>query len=148
MANGEHVLESLAEMDRYVRLMGKSTRPCGVLEIVRAYLWSWSRERVAKVQRIDAGWAPFDAFQQPTGVYSAAQVHSISNAVRSQCRDLKVSQIELTPDLLALDLFFFFANEMLGRLEQSLAPVRDESRRRDHAEWGELPARADAARLF
>jgi hypothetical protein len=117
MASGEYVLKSLTEMDRYVRLMGRMTHASGILECVRTYLWSWSPERVASLQKIDGGWAPFDHLQQPIGVYSAADVHRISTALRSQCKALDASQIELTPDILELDLFLFLAGQLLDCLQ-------------------------------
>lgn len=117
MASGEQVLESLTEMDRYVRLMSRMTHLSGILKCVRAYLWGWNQERVFNLQKFDGGWAPFDSFQQPIGVYSAADVHRISTALHAQCKGLTANKIELVPDMLELDMFFFFADQLLNRLQ-------------------------------
>lgn len=149
MAIGEHVLESLTEMDRYMRDMGRSTEPSAILDIVRAYLFSWSAERILKLQRIDAGWAPFDEYQRPTGVCSAADLRGISSALHNQCKALKASPLELTHELLELDRFFFVANEMLSRLEQqSSTAARDAAQLRDRMGMALSPARPTAGRLF
>ncbi len=149
MASGEHVLQSLTEMDRYMRDMGRSTQPSGILDIVRAYLCSWSPERIAKLQRIDAGWAPFDEFQHPTEVCSAADLRGIGSAVHNQCKALKAIPVELTLELLELDRFLFVANQILGRLEQqSSTAARDAARLRDRMALAVLPAHRSAGRLF
>jgi len=149
MANGEHVLESLTEMDRYMRDLGRSTQPAAILDIVRAYLRSWSPERIAKLQTIDAGWAPFDEFQRPTEVCSAADLRGIASAVHSQCKALKASPLELTLDLLELDRFLFVANQMLGRLEQqSSTAARDAARLRDRVGLAMSSAHPGAGRMF
>jgi hypothetical protein len=106
----------MAEMYRYLRLMGRMTESSGILECVRTYLWSWSRERVRNLPKMDGGCAPFDDLQQPIEVYAAGDVHRVSVALHSQFITLRARQIELMPDILELDLFFFFADQLLDRL--------------------------------
>jgi hypothetical protein len=149
MANGEQVLESLTEMDRYMRDLGRSLHPSGILDTVRAYLCSWSPERIAKLQRIDAGWAPFDEFQHPTEVCSAADLRRIGSAVHSQCKALKAIPPELTLELLELDRFLFVANQMLGRLEQqSSTTARDAAQLRNRVALAVSPVHRSAGRPF
>jgi hypothetical protein len=113
MATTEYVLDSLAEMDRFVRLMAAASGAAGIVDAVSEYLAGWSTARVLSLQKIDAGWAPFDDRQQPVPVYGALDVLQICDSVRSQCIALKESGITLTPELLELDLFFFFARQIV-----------------------------------
>ena len=80
---------------------------------VSEYLAAWSKERILNLQKIDAGWAPFDDRQQPVPVHGAADVLQICHSVRSQCIALKESGIVPAPELLELDLFFFFARQIV-----------------------------------
>jgi len=125
MATTEHTLDALSEMDRFVRLMAIASGTAGVVAVVRAYLESWSKDRIIRLQATDAGWAPFDEFQQPFPVFSAKDVHEIEGSVRIRCRELRASELRIAPELLELDLFFFFANESLAVHEptRSRAPA-------------------------
>ena len=113
MATTEYVLDSLTEMDRFVRLMAAASGAEGIVDAVSGYLAGWSKERILNLQKIDAGWAPFDDRQQPVPVYGAFDVLQICDAVHSQCIALKESGITLAPELLELDLFFFFARQIV-----------------------------------
>lgn len=113
MATTERVLHSLAEMDRYVRLMAASKGSADVVDAVALYLAGWSRDRILSLQKTDAGWAPFDDRQQPVPVYAAADILRICHSVRSQCVALKDSGIVPAPELLELDLFLFFARQII-----------------------------------
>ena len=113
MATTEYVLDSLTEMDRFVRLMAAATGAAGIVAALNEYLAGWTKERVLRLQKIDAGWAPFDDRQQPVPVYEAIDVLQICDSVRSQCIALKESGIALTPELLELDLFFFFVRQIV-----------------------------------
>lgn len=113
MATTECVLHSLAEMDRYVRLMTAANGTAGIVDAVGEYLAGWSRERILNVQKTDAGWAPFDDRQQPVPVYAAADILRICHSVRNQCIALKESGIVPAPELLELDLFLFFARQIM-----------------------------------
>lgn len=113
MATTEYVLHSLTEMDRFVRLMAAATGTAGIVDAVSEYLAGWSKERILNLQKTDAGWAPFDDRQQPVPVYGVADVLQICHSVRSQCIALKESGIEPAPELLELDLFLFFARQIM-----------------------------------
>ena len=113
MATTEYVLDSLTEMDRYVRQMAAAARPSDLAAAVNEYLASWSQDRILNLQKLDAGWAPFDDRQRPTPIYGVTDLLHICDSVRAQCIALKASGIGLTPELLELDLFFFFARQIV-----------------------------------
>jgi hypothetical protein len=113
MATTEYVLDSLAEMDRFVGLMATATGADGIVAAIHEYLAGWTRERVLRLQTIDAGWAPFDERQQPVPVYGAFDALQICDSVRGQCIALKETGITLAPELLELDLFFFFVRQVI-----------------------------------
>jgi hypothetical protein len=126
MATTDDTLDALSELDRFVRLMALASGTAGVVAVIRAYLAGWSKERVLRLQATDAGWAPFDAYQQPFPIFSFSDVHRIGGPVRIRCRELRASDMRIAPELLELDLFFFFANESLAVHEpvRAQAPVR------------------------
>ena len=134
METAETVSGSLADMDRDdICLLAGARQALDVVAAVRDYLALWPSERVARVQRVDAGWAPFDQDQKPTALYRAADVRRICNAVHGQCVALRDAGLALTPELLELDLFFFLATSKLAQLEPEPAPARtpQPSSRRD-----------------
>lgn len=114
MATNDYVLESLTQLDRYVRLMGAVPTIGGIVDVVRIYLAEWPRSRVLRLQSMDAGWAPFDDSQQVMPIEDADDVRRIFVSVRNQCAALRSAGLTLTPELLELDLFFFFAIESMG----------------------------------
>lgn len=126
MTTTEDNLDFLSEMDRFVRRMAVASGTAGVVDVVRDYLESWPKERVLRLQATDAGWAPFDEFQQPFPVFSANDVRQFGGSVRIRCRELRASDMRVSPELLELDLFFFFASESLLVHEpaRAQAPVR------------------------
>lgn len=126
MTTTDDVPDVLSDMDRFVRLMAVASGTAGVVDAVRAYLDGWSKERVLRLQATDAGWAPFDEYQQPYAICSANDVRQVGSSVRIRCRELSASDLTVSPELLELDLFFFFANESLAAHEpaRSQAPVR------------------------
>ena len=117
MATTDDTLDALSEMDRFVRLMAVASGTDGVVAVVRAYLAGWSKRRVRRLQATDAGWAPFDEYQQPFTISSVTDVRQIGGAVRIRCRELRASDIAIAPELLEIDLFFFFAEESLAGYE-------------------------------
>ena len=125
MATAEYVPGFLAGRDRDdICLLAGARGALDVVAAVRDYLAAWPPERVARVQRVDAGWAPFDQDRQPTAVYRATDVRRICDAVHGQCVALRDAGIAPTPELLELDLFFFLATAKLAQLEPGPAPAR------------------------
>ena len=121
MLNDEDNLQALFEMDRFVRLM--AVAPCAdeIVGVVRAYLASWSGERIDRLQATDKGWAPFDEYLRPFPVGGVEDLRKIGGSVRIRCRELEASGASISHELRELDLFFFFANESL---EVHEAPAR------------------------
>ena len=125
METAEHVSGSLADMDRDdICLLAGARQALDVVAAVRDYLAVWPSERVARVQRVDAGRAPFDQDQKPAAVYRATDVRRICDAVHGQCVALRDAAIAPTPELLELDLFFFLATAKLAQLEPGPAAAR------------------------
>jgi hypothetical protein len=124
MATTDDTLDTLSEMDHFVRLMAVASGPAKVVAAAGAYLSGWPRSRVRRLQETDAGWAPFDDRQQPFAVSSVSDVRKIAGSLRIRCRELSASDMKISPELLELDLFFFFAEESLAVFEpaRSRAP--------------------------
>jgi hypothetical protein len=114
MAAADTNIDALLAMDRFVRLMGVASSTAEVIAVVRAFLESRSKERVIRIQMTDAGWLPFDEYQQPFPIFSADDVWQIRGSVRIRCRELEASGMKIAPELLEIDLFFFFATESLA----------------------------------
>ena len=121
MASTEYFLDSLTEMDRYVGRMASAAGSAGILAAVSDYLAGWSKERILSLQKIDAGWAPFDERQQPVPLYRLVDVLQVCESVRSQCLALRESGVTLAPELLELDLFLFFARQIVEDSEPACA---------------------------
>ena len=124
MNTADYVLDSLADMDRYVCLLAGAQGTPDAVAAVRDYLAAWPAQRVARVQRVDAGWAPFDEKQKPAPLYRPGDVHRIRDAVHGQCLALRGAGVILTPELLELDLFLFLACAKLAEFEPEIAPAR------------------------
>jgi hypothetical protein len=117
MKNTGDDLDALLEVDRFVRLMAAAPGPGDIVSVVRAYLSGWSKERIVRLQATDAGWVPFDEHQQPFPIASVSDVRQIAGPIRIRFRELRASDIRVVPELLELDLFFFFADESLAACE-------------------------------
>ncbi|MGH9578403.1 MAG: hypothetical protein ACRD3R_13265, partial [Terriglobales bacterium] len=122
-------LTALTDMDRHVRLMTAATGPEGILNAVNDYLAGWSVDRIRNLQKIDGGWGPFDERQQPAQLCEVADVPRIGDSVRRQCVALKEAGIAPTPELLELDLFFFFARQVVEDHEEVRSRVHTAARR-------------------
>lgn len=134
MATSDHVLESLNEMDRFVVLVAKAQKVSDIVDALRAYLSRWPAARVARVQLIDAGWAPFDECQQPVAIVGRLDVRQIYDAVHGQVVSLRESGVAPTPEFLELELILFFADLMLADLEPEFPAAHAAS----HASRGEI----------
>jgi len=113
MAKAGFVLNMPTQMDYYLALMERSEETCEAILAVQHYLASWPEERIANVQKIDAGWAPFDACLRPLQINGALDVRCIRDAIHCQCMALREASVALMPELTELDEFFFIANEII-----------------------------------
>ncbi|HEX9181653.1 MAG TPA: hypothetical protein VF876_00205 [Burkholderiales bacterium] len=117
MQTARHEFDPLQDPDRYVRILAGARGAADVVATVRDYLAAWPRECVANMQRVDGGWAPFDANQQPMPLYRPADVHKICDSVRGQCASLQGAGVVPSPELLALDTYLFLASVKLTEFE-------------------------------
>lgn len=116
MASAGYVFDAPTGLDYYFSLMAEAREPSSIIDAVHEYLASWSKARIANLQKIDAGWAPFDAGQQPLQIDSALGVRCVGDAIHKQCMALRDAGVALTPELVELDEFFFAAREMVEHL--------------------------------
>ncbi len=127
MANAGFVLDMPPTMGYYIELMARADGIPAILDAVQDYLASWSKERIASIQKIDAGWAPFTAGEQPLEISDALSVRCIRDAIHHQCIALREVSVALTPELVELEEFFHVATELVenfGRAPmQAPAPV-------------------------
>lgn len=123
MRQAEHVPGTAATADRQFEFLGTAREPDAVIDAVRAYLGSWSVERVERLQRADAGWAPFDQFQQPISMATADDVDDIHRGLHRHCSALRASGHALPPELHELDLFLRLANALLQVTRENRSPL-------------------------
>ena len=138
MAMVGYVLDMPTKMDYYLGLMATAQGPSEIIEAVRRYLASWTQERIAKVQKIDAGWAPFDVSQRPMQIDGALDVRCFRDAIHCHCMALREARVALTPELVELDEFFFAASEIvedLGRVPSQARTPATPSHRDVFANW-------------
>lgn len=120
MENAEHILDPLAEIDRYLCHLARAREALDVVQAVRDYLAAWPAERVALMQRVDAGWAPFDDHQEPAALVRPKDVLRSYHAVHGQCQGLRAAGMALPPEILELEQFFYFASVKLADFEPQL----------------------------
>ena len=116
MAMVGYVLDMPTKLDYYLGLMARAKGTSAIIEAVQWYLASWSKERIANVQKIDAGWAPFDVGQRPTQINGELDVRCIRDAIHCHCMALREAGLALTLELVELDEFFFVASERIDNL--------------------------------
>ncbi len=124
MAMAGYVLDMPTKMDHHLGLLAKAKGPTAFIEAVQRYLASWTKERIANVQRIDAGWAPFDVIQRPLQVNGVLDVRCIRDAIHAHCIALNEAGETLTPELVELDEFFFAAAEIAEQVGKSSLQAR------------------------
>lgn len=117
MRIAQTVFASRARPDRFVCLVSAARGASEVLGAVRAYLEAWPPDKVASVQKVDAGWAPFDESRRPVPVQRPADLRRICDTVHGQCAALRGAGVPPAPELLELDLFLFLACTKLAEFE-------------------------------
>lgn len=105
------------DTDRYVEMLAGARGTSDVVATVREYLAAWPQACVANVQRVDGGWAPFDADQKPMPIYRPGDVHKICDAVYGQRTSLLGAGVAPAPELVELDLFLRLACAKLAEFE-------------------------------
>lgn len=117
MRTAQTAFASRARPDRFVCLVSAARGASDVIGAVRAYLEAWPADKVAAVQKVDAGWAPFDESRRPVPVHRPADLRRICDTVHGQCAALRSAGLPLAPELLELDLFLFLACTKLAEVE-------------------------------
>jgi hypothetical protein len=113
METARRALDPVDDSGHYACLLVRAEGSGEIVAAVRDYLAAWSRPHIVNLQRVDGGWAPFDAQQQPVPVYRAADVRKIRDAVHAQCASLQGAGVAASHELLELDLFLSLACEKL-----------------------------------
>lgn len=113
MAIAGYVLDAPARKDYYLRLMAGANAIPAIVAAVQEYLAGWSNERIGRIQKVDAGWAPFDVNQRPLQIDGALHARCIRDAIHCHCMALSEAGLPLTPELEELDEFFFVASELI-----------------------------------
>jgi len=129
MGQAAYVYGSRFAVEPHIGRINAADRTSAVLEAVRSYLGSWPAERVERLQRADAGWAPFDARQQPLEVHSAADVEDVFRDVHRHCAALRECGLDLPLELLELDWVLLFAHQRLRQAAETPSRVDDRGAR-------------------
>ena len=87
----------------FLELIASAEGPLAVLSAMQSYLNAWPKERIANLQRVDGGWAPFDNGQKPLQVDTIEDLTRFQDAIRRQCVALKQANMQLTPEIVELD---------------------------------------------
>ena len=143
--NSRTVLSGLTDMDPYVRLIAAATGPGEIVNAVNDYLAGWSEDQIRNLQKIDGGWGPFDERQRPARLCGVADVPRICDSLHRQCVALKEAGIAPTPELLELDLFLFFARQVVEDHEVVRSRVDTVARRNGdyrHFSYGQVIGRS------
>ncbi|MDH4095087.1 MAG: hypothetical protein OEV81_09905 [Betaproteobacteria bacterium] len=117
-------VDSQVALQRFTGLLTQASVRSDVVEAVRRYLDSWPAERIARIQRIDAGWAPFDVQQHPSPPLGSADLCKMREAVHGQCAALTSAGLAVEPDLLELDLCLTLACRRIEDIPPEPAPAR------------------------
>jgi len=101
----------------FLELIAAAEAPAAVLSAVQEYLNAWPMERIANLQRVDGGWAPFDHDQTPSQVDDVADLRRFRDAVSSQCIALKQARLQLIPEITELDEILFIAVQLVESMK-------------------------------
>jgi hypothetical protein len=101
----------------FLELIGAAATPHEVLGAVQCYLKAWPKERVAHLQRVDGGWAPFDDDQRPLEVSTLGHLRCFRDSVHRQCLGLKEAKMQLAPEIMELDEILFIAMQYAESME-------------------------------
>ena len=129
MAIAGCALDEPSRLVFYVESMASANGISRILQAVQEYLDSWPKARIADLQKIDGGWAPFDERQQPLQMFSGAAVHSIRNAIHAHCIALQEAGMEPSPELLELEEFLSVASKMIEGCGEAASQRRTQATR-------------------
>jgi hypothetical protein len=110
-------VQAAADTDVLLCRLAQAREAEEIVAIVRDYLSGWPTERVARLQCLDAGWAPFDGNQNPLPIQHPSDVRRIHDCVHEQCVALRDAGLDVTPDLQGLQRFLHLSSLRLSDFE-------------------------------
>jgi hypothetical protein len=117
-------IDAPTKMAYYFGIMPNAIGTSAIVEAVQEYLAGLSKECISSLQKIDAGWAPFDADQRPLPITCTLDVRCIRDEIHCHCMSLSETGVAPTPDLVELDEFFLLATEMIENCERAALQAR------------------------
>lgn len=110
-------MNSRIDLDRqqlfhFMELIAKAEGPAAVLAAVQGYLSTWTPERIARLQEIDGGRAPFDRDRRALPVSTVGRLSLFRDRIRHQRTALTQVGMPLTPELVELDEILSVATQM------------------------------------
>ena len=111
-------------LPRFMERLAHARTRTDVVDAVRGYLADWPAERVLRLQRIDAGWAPFDLQQHPSPLAGPTDLHNACDAVQAQCAALSGAGVEVEPELAELAMCLSHACRRLDEVPREAAAPR------------------------
>jgi hypothetical protein len=117
-------MNSRIELDKqqlvhFLELIASAEGPAAVLAAVQSYLSAWTPERIARLQEMDGGRAPFDRDRRALPVSTVGRLSLFRDRIRHQCTALKQVGMPLTPELVELEDLLSVATQ---RAESRKAP--------------------------
>lgn len=95
-----------------MELIAKAEGPAAILAAFQSYLSTWAPERIATLQKMDGGRAPFDRDRRPLPISTVGRLSLFRDRIRHQCTALKQVGMPLTPELVELDEILSVATQM------------------------------------
>jgi len=123
----DEYFEQFVHMNEYITRLERADSIPKVLEIVRAYLCSWTQERISTVQTEDQGCAPFDEFGQPSCIHTLSDVTTICHKLDERCEAIQANGDTPSRHLVELDRLFMIANAILTEMLSLSFRRREES---------------------
>jgi hypothetical protein len=99
-----------------IGLISAVKSPTEVLSAIQDYLNAWPVDRVARLQSMDCGLAPFDHNQRPSPIHDVHELGRIGDAIQHRCVALRQSQIAPAAELIELSEIFYIATRMAEAL--------------------------------
>lgn len=101
--NGNSQAPAGQQVIHFVERFAAEEEPFAVLKAIQEYMLDWPKERVADLQKIDGGWAPFDREQNPLPIPTLGRLALFQEAVHRQCLALSQANLKLTAEIMELD---------------------------------------------
>jgi hypothetical protein len=100
------------QLFHFMELIANADGPAAVFDAVQSYLSIWAPERIARLQKMDGGRAPFDRDRRPLPISTVGRLSLFRDRIRHQCTALTQVGLPLTPELVELDEVLSAATQM------------------------------------